>query len=236
MGPLDPLPSLIPVTHDTPVSESPWPRPPLWQDRREAGLALAATRADLAPPALLLALPRGGVPVAAAMAEKLRLPMATWSVRKVSDPQAPEVAIGAVAPGGLCVWRNGGAAIAREAQARQQGWLEREVAELERRRQLFGDPRPEQLRGRSLVLVDDGMATGMTVEAALRSLRQLAPASLELAVPVADREVVASLAPLVDRITVLAAVPWLEAVGLWYVHFEQLGDSTVEALLAQHRP
>ena len=221
------------MTHDTPVSESPWPRPPLWQDRRQAGLALAALRPDLAPPTLLLALPRGGVPVAAAMAEQLHLPLATWSVRKVSDPLAPEVAIGAVAPGGLCVWRNGGAAREREARARHEGWLADQVAELERRRQLFADPSPEQLRGRSLVVVDDGVATGMTVEVALRSLRQLEPASLELAVPVADREVLASLAPLVDRITVLAAVPWLEAVGLWYVHFEQLSDQAVQALLAQ---
>jgi putative phosphoribosyl transferase len=233
VDPFDPVPPLTPVTHDTPVSESPWPRPPLWHDRREAGLALAAVRADLGPPALLLALPRGGVPVAAAMAEQLRLPLATWSVRKVSDPRAPEVAIGAVAPGGLCVWRNGGAALEREARARQQGWLAREVEELERRRQLFADPSPDQLQGRSLVLVDDGIATGMTVEAALRSLRLLAPATLELAVPVADREVLASLAPLADRITVLAAVPWLEAVGLWYRHFDQLSDRAVQALLAQ---
>jgi putative phosphoribosyl transferase len=85
------------------------------------------------------------------------------------------------------------------------------------------------------VVVDDGVATGMTLRAALISLRRCAPASLQLAVPVADRQVLASLVPLVDRVTVLAAVSNLEAVGLWYRHFEQLADDAVLSLLAEAR-
>ena len=222
--------------HDTTVGESPpiW-SPPLWEDRRQAGQALAAARADLRPPALLLALPRGGVAVAAAMAHCLGLPLATWCVRKVADPANPELAIGAVAPGGVTVWRNGGAARRREAAARQGGWLTAQVQELRRRGRVFGDPDPASLRGLPLVVVDDGVATGMTVRAALLSLRRCAPASLELAVPVADRLVLDCLAPLVDRATALAVVSQLEAVGLWYHHFEQLTDAEVLDLLAAVR-
>jgi putative phosphoribosyl transferase len=217
------------VTLDTPVGES----PPLWSDRHQAGLALAALRPDLHPPALVLALPRGGVPVAAAMADQLGLPLATWSVRKVVDPANPEVAIGAVAPGGVTVWRDGGAEALHERAARRGGWLADQQAELARRQVRYGDPDPAALKGRLLVVVDDGIATGMTLRAALLSLQRCAPASLQLAVPVADRQVLASLAPLVERITVLAAVRRLTAVGLWYRRFEQLSDAEVLALLAQ---
>lgn len=219
------------MVFDTSVGES----PPLWTDRHGAGLALAAVRADLHPPALLLALPRGGVAVAAAMADQLGLPLATWSVRKVADPANPELAIGAVAPGGVVVWRDGAAGRDLGDQARRQGWLAAQQRELARRQVRFGDPSPERLRHRLLVVVDDGVATGMTLRAALLSLRRLEPASLQLAVPVADRQALAGLAPLLDRITVLAAVPELVAVGQWYERFEQLSDAQVLDLLAPRR-
>ncbi len=212
--------------------------PPLWADRHEAGLELARACGRLRNPVLpvtLVALPRGGVPVAAAMAAELGCELATWSVRKVADPAFPEVAIGAVAPGGVAVWRDGGAARRHEHAARSRGWLEEQEAELERRQRLFGDPPPEQLRGRHLVVVDDGIATGMTVEAALLSLRRLEPSRLELAVPVADRGVADWLASLVDRLTVLAPVHDLTAVGLWYRRFEQLSDAQVIDQLARLR-
>jgi putative phosphoribosyl transferase len=213
-------------------------QPPLWANRHQAGLELARVCGRLRNPVLpvtLVALPRGGVPVAAAMAGELGCSLATWSVRKVADPAIPEVAIGAVAPGGVAVWRNGGAARSHESAARRRGWLAEQEAELERRQRLFGDPPPEQLRGRHLVVVDDGIATGMTVEAALRSLRCLGPARLELAVPVLDRCLLDWLSPLVDRLTVLAPVDDLTAVGLWYAHFEQLSDAEVLELLARVR-
>lgn len=225
-----------PVPHDTSVGESPpiW-LPPLWDDRRQAGLALAEELGDLRPPTLLLALPRGGVAVAAAMAGALALPVATWCVRKVADPTNPELAIGAVAPGGVTVWRNGAAARHHQLAAQRGGWLQTQRQELVRRQRLFGDPEPGDLQALPLLVVDDGVATGMTLKAALISLRRCAPSSLQIAVPVADRQVLASLAPLVDRTTVLASVANLEAVGIWYGHFEQLADADVLRLLADAR-
>jgi putative phosphoribosyl transferase len=209
-------------------------RPPLWTNRHQAGLALAdafADRQGLRRDTTLVALPRGGVPVAAAMATRLGLPLATWSVRKVADPAWPELAIGAVAAGGVVIWRNGEGAIRRATTATMHGWLRVQEQELRRRQQLFGDPPGEQLRGRHLIVVDDGIATGMTVKAALVSLRQLEPASLALAVPVVDRGVASELSRLVERLEALAVVDDLEAVGLWYAHFEQLSDGQVLALL-----
>ncbi|MEB3334742.1 MAG: phosphoribosyltransferase family protein [Cyanobacteriota bacterium] len=212
------------------------PSPPLWRDRTEAGNALAR-RFQSWPQSqgatLLLALPRGGVPVAAAMARLLGWPLATWSVRKVADPSWPELAIGAIAAGGGGVWREGMGVSAREREqrARDQGWLRREELELGRRQALFGDPSPESLRRRHLVVVDDGIATGMTVRAALLSLRECDPASLALAVPVVDEQVVGELEPLVDRLEALAVVRDLRAVGLWYADFGQLGDQQVLDLL-----
>jgi putative phosphoribosyl transferase len=216
--------------------------PPLWRDRSEAG-ALLATRfppatALTATHTLLLALPRGGVPVAAAMARHLGYPLATWSVRKVADPSWPELAIGAIAAGGVVVWRDGGqhSALEWEQQARRHGWLQKEEKELARRQALFGDPAPEQLRDRHVLVVDDGIATGMTVRAALLSLRQLRPASLTLAVPVLDRQVAQELRPLVDHLEALAEVENLRAVGLWYREFEQMRDEEVLAILRNAGP
>lgn len=211
-------------------------QPPLWLNREAAGADLACRFHAWGHPGemtLLLALPRGGVPVAAEMARRLHWQLATWSVRKVADPSWPELAIGAVAAGGVVVWRDGGqqGAQAREGMARRQGWLQREERELARRQALFGDPNPAQLEGRHLVVVDDGIATGMTVQAALLSLQRAHPASLTLAVPVVDRDVVDSLAALVDQLVALAIVDDLQAVGLWYRNFEQLSDAEVLDLL-----
>ncbi|MFZ0406904.1 MAG: phosphoribosyltransferase family protein [Cyanobium sp.] len=211
-------------------------QPPLWADRHQAGLVLAEAlgdRRDHAEDTLLLALPRGGVAVAAAMAAQLRLPLATWSVRKIADPAWPELAIGAVAAHGVVVWRNGDAARRRAQAAQRQGWLAAQQQELERRRRLFGDPEDEQLRHRHLIVVDDGIATGMTVKAALLSLQTLAPASLCLAVPVVERSVAGELEALVDQLVALALVDDLRAVGLWYRQFEQLHDEEVLELLRQ---
>lgn len=209
-------------------------RPPLWTDRLQAGLALADAFADCqgrGRDTTLLALPRGGVPVAAAMAARLELPLATWSVRKIADPAWPELAIGSVAADGVVVWRNGQGASRRAASAEQHGWLRAQEQELRRRQRRFGDPPGERLRGRHLIVVDDGIATGMTMKAALISLRRVAPASLALGVPVVDRGAARDLGRWVDRLEALAVVDDLQAVGLWYEHFEQLQDGQVLALL-----
>lgn len=209
--------------------------PPLWSSRHQAGLELAErlrSSIGAGDHRTVLALPRGGVPVAVAVAERLHLPMATWSVRKVADPRWPELAIGALASGGVTVWRNGQAAADREALARQQGWLQTQEQELIRRQRLFGDPAPKALRGHHLIVVDDGIATGMTVKAALLSLRQVEPRSLILAVPVVDRTVAQDLVSLVDQLEALAVVDNLEAVGMWYDTFNQLSDCEVLEFMA----
>ena len=210
---------------------------PLWRDRRDAGLALGhqiAARGPLPRGLLLLALPRGGVVVAAAMAEVLDCPVRSWSVRKVADPSWPELAIGAIAGGGVAVWREGSQGPQQE-RARRLGWLQEQERELRRRQELYGDPDPAALVGRPLLVVDDGIATGMTVQAALQALQPLRPASLVLAVPMIDRSLLPRLEPLVDRLEALAVVDGLRAVGEWYERFEQLQDREVLALLAHGR-
>lgn len=107
--------------------------------------------------------------------------------------------------------------------------------ELRRRQRLYGDPPGSALRGRELLVVDDGVATGMTVRAALLSLRQMAPARLVLAVPVLDERMFARLAPQVDALVAVATVPSIQAVGLWYERFEPVLDAQVLELLAGAR-
>ena len=203
---------------------------PLWVNRYAAGLALAEifSKGDgISTNTLLLALPRGGVPVAAAMARQLNLPLTTWSVRKIADPAQSEVAIGAIAAGGTVVWRDAEQAGQWATMAIRHGWLQSQQKEMARRQHLFGDPAPEQLHNCHLIVVDDGIATGMTAKAALLSLGKVDAASLSLAIPVIDSSVAQELAPLVDRLEALAYVADLSSVGLWYQHFPQLSDSEV---------
>ena len=219
------------------------PLPPLWRDRVQAGEALAQRCRDLLgqPHTLVLGLPRGGVVVAASLARALRLPLASWAVRKLVDPSSPELAIGAVAPGDVVLWeepRQQGLAVVRRqdlTELRRQE-LEEQRQELQRRQRCYGDPEPGSLAGQHLVVVDDGVATGLSARAALLSLRRLEPASLTLAVPVMDAELRPVLAPLVDRLEVLALVARLEAVGIWYACFPQVDDSEVLSLLRASRP
>lgn len=206
----------------------------LWRDRADAGRALAQRlspwhhRCD----ALVLGLPRGGVVVAAEVARALKLPLSSWAVRKLAHPRAPELALGAMAPGGVLIWD--------EAMARSQGLdpplrrriVEEQRRELERRRQLYGDPQPSVLRGRPLLVVDDGVATGLTVRAALESLRRAEPSQLVLAVPVIDRRIASRLRRDLDQLVALAEVDDLWAVGAWYERFAPVEDAQVLALMA----
>ena len=212
--------------------------PPQWSSRHQAGLELAKrlrTSGYNKPDCMIIALPRGGVAVAVAIGKQLGLPVATWSVRKVTDPLQPELAIGAIAGGNVVVWRNSQAAGKREELAHRQGWLQIQEQEMRRRQRLFGDPAPETLRNRPLIVVDDGIATGMTVKAALLSLRQAQPSSITLAVPVADHTAAIQLVPLVDHLEALALVNNLDSVGMWYATFNQLSDREVLDLLARSR-
>jgi putative phosphoribosyl transferase len=211
------------------------PLPPLWIDRRDAGRQLARRCCDLRgrESTVLVGLPRGGVAVAAAMAEELNLPVLPWAVRKLADPTWPELAIGAVAPGGVVLWadpRHEDPPMVLEQRRALVGTQQQELA---RRQRHYGDPDPRSLQGLHLVVVDDGIATGLTARSALLSLRLLQPASLTLAVPVMDRQVLPDFERLVERLVVLALVRQLEAVGRWYEHFEQLDDAEVLRLLSR---
>ena len=207
-----------------------------WLDRAAAGEALAERLSmlpNLDESTTLVALPRGGVAVGAVMAKKLGFPLTTWSVRKLTLPSNPEYAIGAIASGDVVLWdseiyRN----LEQYPQLRSQ-ILEAERQELLRRKHLFGDVPPEALRNRILIVVDDGIATGLTAKAALLSLQRLSPKKLILAVPVVASTALNSLRPLVDDVIVLASVEHLTAVGCHYQRFDQLSDDDVLALMAR---
>ncbi len=221
------------------------PTPPLWGDRAAAGRELAAALPDWrgVQGALVVGLPRGGVAVAAALADALELPLASWAVRKLACPEVPEVAVGALAPGGVLLWD--------EDYARQLGLtpelrrrlVQEQDLELRRRQRLYADPPAAALRGRALLVVDDGVATGLTARAALTSLGRCRPSRLLLAVPVIDAAVARRLeAPETGLLAgsraglvALARVERLTAVGAWYRQFEQLEDGTVLALLGARR-
>ncbi len=211
-------------------------------DRRFASRAQAGQRLALAlrpwqdrgETTTVVALPRGGVSVGAEVARSLRLPLRTWAVRKLAEPSRPELALGAVAPGGVRLWDQPPPAGPAVATRRRQLVIEQE-RELGRRQRLYGDPDPVELRGRELIVVDDGIATGCTVRAALQSLRQQQPSRLILAVPVCDAGLIPELLPLVDELVVLHRVRRLRSVGEWYAQFEQVDDGQVLALLAAHR-
>jgi putative phosphoribosyl transferase len=170
--------------------------------------------------------------VAAEVAQALQLPLATWAVRKLAHPANPELAVGAIAPGGVELWDEPYARHLRLDAASRRQIVATQEQELARRQRLYGDPAPEALRGRDLLVIDDGIATGMTVRAALLSLRQLQPASLTLAVPVVDHQVVPMLRALVEQLVILQEVRGLGSVGQWFDRFEQVSDERVLLLLA----
>lgn len=211
------------------------PRKLIFADRTEAGALLAEKVAalELADP-VVLALPRGGVPVAAEIAARLGAPLDVAFVRKLGAPAQPELAIGAVADGDspeIVVNHKIVAAldvdesfIAAEAA--------RELAVLDRRRREYAAFRPDvPLTGRSVIVVDDGVATGMTMRAALRSVRKKEPARLIAAVPVASREAARMLAREADAVVYLGAARNFGAVGAYYREFGQLGEEDVARLL-----
>ena len=212
-------------------------QPPLWRNRQQAGAALARRLEEWRghPEALVVGLPRGGVVVAAAMARELRLPLASWAVRKLAHPSAPELAVGAIAPGGVLLWNQPYLQQLHLDPPLRRRLIAEQDQELHRRQRLYGDPVVSTLRDRPLLVVDDGVATGLTVRAVLQSLRQAGPTRLVLAVPVIDQRVLNKLQPLVDQLVALAVVDDLIAVGQWYEEFEPVEDQQVLNLLAEGR-
>jgi len=205
-------------------------------DRADAGRALARAMESYrrAPDAVVLGLPRGGVPVAFEIAEVLELPLDVLVVRKLGLPWQPELAMGAIASGGALVVNDD---VLRHLGGRGDAFESvraREQAELERREQEYrGDRAPLDLRGRTGILVDDGLATGATMEAAVRALKALHAARVVVAVPVASVEARNRIAAVADEVFCLATPPFFSAVGQWYADFGQTPDEEVRDLLAR---
>lgn len=208
----------------------------MFADRREAGQELAARLREMAiPRPVVLALPRGGVPVAAEIARALKAPMDLVMVRKLGAPGQPELAMGAVA------WTGGHTDIVlNDDVVRLLGVTDPEIQRVrqreleviaERERRYLGDrPRP-RVAGRTAVVVDDGIATGATVRAALAGLRARAPAEIWLAVPVAPPDTLRALRSLADRVICLETPEHFRAVGLHYRQFAQVSNEEVAGML-----
>lgn len=205
-----------------------------FHDRADAGrrLARALERYAGRPDLLVLALPRGGVPVGLEVARALGAPLDVLVVRKLGTPGQPELAMGAIASGGVRVLNPDvvevmdvpDELVARIAAAEQR--------ELERRERAYrGERPPPEVRGRTVVLVDDGIATGSTVRAAARSLRARGVGHLVVAAPVASPSVVASLREEADEVVCVAQPKAFFAISSWYDRFPQIEDGAVRAAL-----
>jgi len=210
---------------------------PPFEDREDAGRRLAERLAryrDERP--VVFALPRGGVPVGYEISRSLGVPLDVFVSRKLGAPGQPEFGIGAVAPGGVRVL-NGNIV---ERLGIPDDYLEavtrRELAEVERRLRHFRGGRPEpDVRDRTVILVDDGLATGVTARAAVESLRRLGPRRLILAAPVCAAQTAELLGPEVDELVCLEAPSDLGAIGFWYLDFSQTSDEEVIELLERAR-
>lgn len=209
----------------------------IFKDRRDAGLRLAGRLSEYRDEdAVVLALPRGGVPVGYEVARALNVPLDVFVARKLGAPGQPELAIGAVASGGVrlvnerVVWELGVS----------EDWIEavteKELAEVGRRMRRFRGEKPEpEVGGRTVILVDDGIATGMTVKAAIRAIREKGPRRIVLAVPVCAEVTADALALEVDELICLQTPADLQAIGFWYENFRQLEDEEVIELLELSR-
>jgi putative phosphoribosyl transferase len=216
----------------TPTPERPF------RDRAEAGRALAERlrRYGGRDGVVVLGLPRGGVPVAYEVARELGAPLDVFMVRKLGVPGHEELALGAIATGGIRVLNQELVKQLRLPPAAIEAIEARERRELERRERAYrGDRPPPDLTGRTVILVDDGLATGSTMLAAVQAVRQDNPARVVVAVPVADPEVCASLQEVADEAVCAITPQPMRAVGMWYEDFSQTTDDEVRELLARAR-
>ena len=210
----------------------------IYVDRADAGHALAesllAWRA--APDTVVLALPRGGVPVAYEVASALALPLDVLVVRKLGLPSQPELAMGAIASGGAIVLNRDVLRHLRGGDDALESVRARETAELLRReRQYRGDQPPLEMSGRTAIVVDDGLATGATMEAAVRALAALGAKRIIVAVPVASVEARERVATVADEVVCPYTPEYFSAVGQWYRDFDQTSDEEVRDLLQRAR-
>jgi len=208
-----------------------------FEDRKEAGRALAARLRHYAgrPDVVVLALPRGGVPVAAPVADALGAPLDLFLVRKLGTPGHRELAMGAIASGGIRVLNDDvvkwygipPAAIDAVAREEEQELVRREAAYREGRE-------APPLDGKIVILIDDGLATGSTMMAAVKAVRQRHPAKVIVAVPVGARDTCEALATVADEVICVRMPEPFSAVGQWYLDFDQTTDEEVRQLLRAH--
>ena len=210
-------------------------------NRRQAGKKLAAKLKKYAdrPDVLVLALPRGGVPVAYEIARALNAPLDVFLVRKLGVPNDEELAMGAIASGGVRVLNEELTSRFHFPESVIDEVASREQKELERRESLYRGARPApNVKGRMVILTDDGLATGSTMRAAATALRQLEPLKIIVAVPVGAAETCEEFRSEVDEVVCAATPEPFMAVGAWYSEFSQTSDDEVRELLkraASHR-
>jgi putative phosphoribosyl transferase len=204
-------------------------------DRSAAGKLLAEKLTEYADRSdtCAIGLPRGGVVVAYEVAQALHIPLDVWIVRKLGVPDHPELAMGAIGAGGVC-WLNEDLIHSLRISRHQIDLvMAKELRELQRRDRVYrGDRPPLDVRDRVVILIDDGLATGATMRAAIRALQQQQPAQIVVAVPLASSEVVEELTTEVDRVVCLMTPEPFYAIGYWYEQFEQTTDREVCELLA----
>lgn len=205
----------------------------LFKDRKDAGRRLAgALQGYRGQGALILAVPRGGVLVAVPVAEALEAEMDLIIPRKVGLPANPELAAAAVAPDGTVLYNDKVLKAYHVTPADLQGAVERELAEIKRRLTLYrGNRTAPVMEGRLIIIVDDGIATGLTIMAAIKSVRKYRPSLLVLAIPVAPPDTVKVLSPMVEDLVCLATPESFYAVGQFYRDFRQVSDAEVQACL-----
>ena len=206
----------------------------IYHDRSDAGRRLAARLAHHAgdPSLLVLGLPRGGVPVAAEVADALGAPLDVYVVRKLGLPGQRELAMGAIASGGVRVMNERVLVAAGVTPVEVEEVIREEQRELERReRALRGDRPAPEVEGRTIVFVDDGIATGSTMRAAIAALRARGAGKVVAAVPIAASETCAEFAEEVDEIVCAATPDPVRAISLWYEDFDQTTDAEVRELV-----
>ena len=210
--------------------------PQRFVDRADAARQLAnlLEQQPVKPETVVLALPRGGLPIGVAIAQRFGLALEPLLVRKLGVPHFPEFAMGAIATGGICVVDD---AVVKELNLSDdaiQQVIKSEQRILDERERRYGASVPlSNLRGREVIVCDDGMATGRTMQAAIAALHAAKVASITVAVPVSSQEALARVAPLVKQVESLLCPASFDAVGQWYRNFPQLGDDEVISLLSQ---
>ena len=206
----------------------------IFRDRQEAGRLLAHRLATLKnrPDLIVMGLPRGGVPVAHEVAKALNAPLDVFIVRKLGVPGHEELAMGAVASGGVRILNDEVIRHLNITKEAIDAATLRELGELERRERLYRDNRPmPEIQGKTVIVVDDGLATGSTMKVALAALRRKHPARLIVAVPIAPPETCESLRNDADEIVCAATPESFVAVGAWYRQFDQITDEEVRSLM-----